>query len=437
MDAQQTGQSAPADADAALRQTLADVLSGGDALGAGGDASVDLQNYQVSVAEPLARVVTNPARKLDTTAAVARFVWMAAGNDRLADIAFYVPQVRTYTDDGLTVPGSSYGQRLRRPSPGLDQLPGVVERLRVQSDTRRAAAVIWCPEDAVRTSGDIPCAFGVFYRVLDGRLNATTVMRSNNAFRLLPFNLFEFTMLAELVAGELGVDMGEYTHWAASMHVLEQGNELARARALVGGPASSSAVMPPMPRDSSPLEAVRLLAVAEAELRHAPGPSAVADLRGRIARELGPYWTALFDTLAVWVLRGQGAADDADALMLGIPEYLAAGIKAAPPEPAGDGQLTLLEVPTRGGSARRLPVQGGPDRDEVAAALDRVAVRHEQATGETVTRPEYAAVLDELLALPGGYGLAARSDGGADANADDRFMTVGEFGQRIRARRGR
>ena len=35
---------------------------------------------------------------------------------------------------------------------------------------RRAANVIWKPEDALRISKDIPCAFGLFYFPRDGEL---------------------------------------------------------------------------------------------------------------------------------------------------------------------------------------------------------------------------------------------------------------------------
>lgn len=425
----------PADADAAFRQALTDVLSGGHELGPAGGGSADLADYQTSFSDMRARIVTNPVRRLDVVGAVARFVWMVAGNDRLADIAFYAPQVKAYTDDGLTVPGSSYGQRLRRPSPGLDQLPGVVERLRKDPASRRAAAVIWSPEDAVRVSNDIPCAFGVFYRLRDGRLDATTVMRSNNAFRLLPFNMFEFSMLAEVVAAELDVEPGRYTHWAASMHVLDQAGERTKANTLVQGPISASAAMPPMPASGSALEAARLLAAAEADLRHAQSASLVLSLRDETARQLDEYWMALFDVLALHALRAHGADREAADLKTGIPAYLSDGIREAPAAaPAqDDGQLFLVDMDEAagGGGAARIAeaLQG---QEDPAQALARVVGKYEAETFDRVSHEEFAA----LLAAVDGYGLAARSDGGAKS-ADDRFLAQDELRARLAALRDR
>lgn len=410
----------PRDADEAFRRTLSDVLAEGDEVGSGDRRSVDMRDYQTGFQDLRARIVTNPVRRLDSVSAVARFVWMIAGNDRLADIAFYAPQVKGYTDDGLTVPGSSYGQRLRRPSPGLDQLPGVVERLRKEPESRRAAAVIWSPEDAVRVSKDIPCAFGVFYRIRGGRLEATTVMRSNNAFRLLPFNVFEFSMLAELVAAELDVEPGRYTHWAASMHVLEQAGERAKSKSLVDGPESLSAVMPAMPTSGSPLEAARLLAGAEADLRHTRTTAGVLALRDQTARQLGDYWTALFDVLAVHALRVHGADREAEDLRATIPAYLSDGIRDAPAAAPGqaEGQLFLIDMDeARDSSAVRVHA-ALRDEDELAEVLARIVTRYEAGNGDQVTHAEFAALLGSV----DGYALAARSPGEPDDAADDRVL---------------
>src|SRR5207302_676113 len=150
---------------------------------------------------------------------------------RYADIAFYEPKVKGFTDDGISVPGSSYGRRIVQVRPGLDQLGSAISRLKDDPSSRRAAVTIYQPEDAVRESKDIPCAFGLFYHVRGGELYATLSMRSNNAVQLLPFNVFEFSLLAEVVACELGVPLGPLVYQAASMHVYDE--SLARAREII------------------------------------------------------------------------------------------------------------------------------------------------------------------------------------------------------------
>src|SRR4051812_4461069 len=55
-------------------------------------------NYSFDLPFPLHRL----SPKLRLHVAVARFVWMMAANNRLADIAFYEPKVAHYSDDQLT-----------------------------------------------------------------------------------------------------------------------------------------------------------------------------------------------------------------------------------------------------------------------------------------------------------------------------------------------
>lgn len=161
---------------------------------------------------------------------------MMAGNDRLDDVRFYESAglggdrsqgVGRFSDDRLAITGSNYGQRLFRPRPGLDQVESCVRLIRQDPNTRRAAMTVYQPEDAGRESGDIPCTFGVLLGPRDGRLHQTVVMRSNNAWHLLPYNIFEFTLLGEVIASEVNLELGTYHHFAVSMHLYSRNLEQA------------------------------------------------------------------------------------------------------------------------------------------------------------------------------------------------------------------
>jgi thymidylate synthase len=255
-------------------------------------------NAVITLSSPRERIVET----LQIYPAVARVIWMMAANNRLADIAFHVPQVSSFTDDQLTVPGSSYGMRLRQPQPGLDQLQGAIGRLKAEADGRRAAVTIFQPLDAVRESADIPCAFGMFFHNRRDRLESTVIMRSNNAFTLLPFNLFEFSFLAEVMAVEAGLDLGPMTYFAGSMHLFE--DDAVRTETLLSTPPLRPPSMKPMPRDKRPLEALNRLARFEVDLRHASEAltvSYVRDLFGAASADLGPYWSQFAAILACGV----------------------------------------------------------------------------------------------------------------------------------------
>ena len=306
-------------ADGALAETLATVLDDGGELNAGesgsigsGARSLEVLNFSAVIERPLERLPYNPRRPINLPAAVARFVWMMAGSDRLADIAFYEDKVRAFSDDGVSVPGSSYGQRILRPRPGLNQVRGILARLRQDPSSRRAAASIFQPEDAVRESRDIPCAFGLFYHIREGVLHATTLMRSNNAYVLMPYNVFEFSLLAEVVAAELDVELGSLTHTAISMHIYDR--DIERARAAVegyrGDGFTPGPATPSMARNPGPLSQVGELVILEAELRHDYEGLTAHGVENRIdkaRRKLNPYWTQFYLLLLLHVARERSA----------------------------------------------------------------------------------------------------------------------------------
>src|SRR6478609_4972191 len=289
----------------------------------------EIANFQAVLTSPLARVTDG----LPPVTAVARFVWMVGGNDRLQDILHYEPRVSSYTDDQIVVPGSSYGRRLMQAAPGLDQIQGVIDRLAADPHSRRASAVIWRPEDAVRgstlgacaaaeDSRDIPCAFGLNFAIRDGALHPTLLMRSNNAVTLLPFNMFEFGLLAECVGSELGVPVGSFTYNAFSMHAYE--TDLDRVEAILGEEPSTGVLMPEMPVGS--YQQARQLVRLEAKLRHA----ALGDLPAVIeeADTVDAYWRGFFDILLTHRHVRDGALDEAKSVAAQLPGWSRAKMEA-------------------------------------------------------------------------------------------------------------
>lgn len=210
---------------------IADLLSTAPIVGPMGDnrsvgsgqLTREFTNYTFTIDSPLNRLPSSSALpgKFSLLTAAARFAWMMAGSDRLDAIGHYSDGVKGFSDDGFVVPGSSYGARLFYARPGLDQITNVVETLKQDQTSRRAMATIFQPEDTARKSSDIPCTYGLSFLVREGRLHVTTIMRSNNAWTLLPYNVFEFTLLAEVVACRVGVPLGSYTHHCISLHLYQ------------------------------------------------------------------------------------------------------------------------------------------------------------------------------------------------------------------------
>lgn len=286
-------------ADEAFSTTLRDVLGQRQEVRAAKSRSVgsekgfkEILNYHLIIREPRQRLLWNSTR-FNLPGAVARFIWMMGANNRLKDIEFYWgARVTRFSDDGIIVPGSSYGERMLHPRPGVDQVEGIIKRLGEDPSSRRAAISIYQAEDAVRESGDIPCAFGLFYHIRNGALHASVVMRSNNAFILLPYNLFEFSLLAEAIASELHVTLGSLSYNAVSMHVYED-NYADAEKAANAVPFRERIAIPEIPFDPSPIEQIKELVKLEAEARHAASGFTNENFEEWIQhgeRKLSHYW---------------------------------------------------------------------------------------------------------------------------------------------------
>lgn len=172
----------------------------------------------------------------------------------------------------------------------------------------------------MRESQDIPCTMAMTCHLRAGRLFTTVNMRSNNALRLLPYNLFEFTMLAELIAAELNVELGPYWHAVSSLHVFE--SELDPAVSIYSSPedpAAEAKRMVEMPRGRGIFEEAAALVESEARLRAnvvARDWASLAELVKQAEEELPPYWFGLFSVLALFSAARANALDEIDADLL-------------------------------------------------------------------------------------------------------------------------
>jgi len=178
---------------------------------------------------PRARLLLPAAaggRVLNTAFAAAECVWILSGsNDPW--IYDYNSRLRQYADEGVL--RGAYGPRLRSWRGEVDQLEHVVELLRRDPDSRQAVIQLYDPQADAPGHKDIPCTLGWRFQLRQGRLHMATTMRSQDVWTGLPYDLFTFTVLHELVAGWLGVELGEYRHHVDSLHLYETDLDLADA----------------------------------------------------------------------------------------------------------------------------------------------------------------------------------------------------------------
>ena len=66
-------------------------------------------------------------------------------------------------------------------------------------------------EDISSEHKEVPCTTTMQFFQRDGRLHMAATLRSNDAYKGVPHDVFCFTMLQEMIACQLGVELGDTT----------------------------------------------------------------------------------------------------------------------------------------------------------------------------------------------------------------------------------
>jgi len=172
------------------------------------------------------RWVSSRLPAINPAFAVAEFFWILAGSNESSFINRWFPRLAEYQGSGSKYHGA-YGHRIRN-SFGFDQLEHAYRVFQENPDSRQVVLQIWNPEldfpnqDGSPSAPDIPCNLCSLPKVRDGRLEWLQIMRSNDIFRGMPYNVVQFTMLQETLAGWLGLETGEYHQISDSLHYYEK-----------------------------------------------------------------------------------------------------------------------------------------------------------------------------------------------------------------------
>lgn len=185
--------------------------------------TVQLLHAGFQIDDPRQRWVISRRPQINPAFAIADTLWMLAGSQDAKVINSWFPGLSKFSGEGPTYPGA-YGYRLRKHF-GVDQIRRAFDTLSSQPDSRQVVLQFWdvltdLPEvDGRPRSSDIPCNVVALLKVHQGRLCWTQVLRSNDLYRGLPYNFVQFTMLQEMIAGWLGLELGVYHQWSDSLHI--------------------------------------------------------------------------------------------------------------------------------------------------------------------------------------------------------------------------
>lgn len=183
-----------------------------------GDVVAEMINARLVLTDPTRGIVQSKIRKMPMRYAVGELMWYLSGSQNVEDIAQFSEKWRDLSDDGLTA-NSAYGHRIFK-GMGFDQWAYVYSLLRDNPNSRQAVIHIKDADD--RVTKDMPCTLTLQFLIREGALYLTVNMRSNDIWMGLPYDMFSFTCMQLKMAMELGVQLGTYTHNAASLHLYER-----------------------------------------------------------------------------------------------------------------------------------------------------------------------------------------------------------------------
>lgn len=251
--------------------------------------NIESLGARLQLNNPRARLSRTESRRKVPTA-IAELAWYLSGSDSAAAI---VPWIGVYTreaePDGRV--HGAYGPRLFGDKVDA-QFARIVQMLRNSPGTRRAVMAIFDRNDSYGDRKEnVPCTCTLQFLRRNNRLHMVTSMRSNDAVLGLPHDVFAFTMLQEVAARELGLDLGVYIHQAASFHLYDGNIETANSFLAEGWQGTTE--MPPMPEGSQEASLKELVAAEQ-------------QIRDEVPFELltmpaEPYWADLVRVLA-WEL---------------------------------------------------------------------------------------------------------------------------------------
>lgn len=166
--------------------------------------------------DPRERFLSCDVRRWPFRSYLAEVLWYLSADNSVSLIKDYLPVWERFSDNGITV-NSNYGAHWH------DAVLHCIDLLKKDRDTRRAAFSIYGNDFLTRTSKDVPCTFSVQFFIRNERLHMVVFNRSRDVVRgECGGDMFAFTVLQELVANELEIDVGNYTAHHGSLHVYEE-----------------------------------------------------------------------------------------------------------------------------------------------------------------------------------------------------------------------
>ena len=173
-------------------------------------------NIGFYIEDPKDTTITAKYRNWNPNYALREWNWYLSGDPSGKEISKYAPIWKNMMDENGDV-RSNYGWQWKR----NDQLEKVIQLLKDKPNTRKATISIYDGKEIDTYGKDTPCTYAVQFTITKNKLNMTVLMRSNDLWYGFCNDQYCFSMLQQMVAERLSIDVGYYYHFAHNLHLYE------------------------------------------------------------------------------------------------------------------------------------------------------------------------------------------------------------------------
>lgn len=234
---------------------LKDILERGAEASPSNKKIKELVGHHIDIDTPYSNIIIDPQRKINYRFMVGNWLTTLTGiEDKILER--YLPRLGDFETDGHGGTYPSYGPRLK------PQWPFVLKTLIEDLQSRQAVMTVWEsiklsyePDGTVIQSRYVPCTLSLQFlvRPVNGHhlLHTVATMRSSDAWLGLPYDIYNFTMLANFLVASLNrvchgrIRVGSIRLNFGSSHLYEQHWNVASS--LVNAPMGQSMKSPQIP----------------------------------------------------------------------------------------------------------------------------------------------------------------------------------------------
>jgi thymidylate synthase len=171
-------------------------------------------NTLIEIERPNLNLINTKFRNWNQEYSEYEWQWYLSGNPNAEEISKRAKIWKDMMDFNYNV-NSNYGYQWNRNS----QLHKVIELLKKDHTTRKASISLYDGKEIDLYSKDTVCTYAINFYIVNDKLNMQVMMRSNDLVYGFCNDQYCFSKLQMLVAKELNLEIGIYTHFVCNMHI--------------------------------------------------------------------------------------------------------------------------------------------------------------------------------------------------------------------------